>query len=330
MNELQVFNNPQTTMEMTIQELNIRQNWTLNQKIDHAVGTVEAFLARTGKVPYVSFSGGKDSTVLLDIVRRFVNRDMNAVFCNTGNEYPEIVRFVRSIENVTIIRPGISVREVIGKYGFPLISKEQAKGIREARHTQSEALLHKRLYGSTKSKYKAGKISERWKFLINTPFEISELCCECLKKRPFRKYEKETGQVPILGVMAAESDLRMLQYIQRGGCNAFEGKRPASYPISIWTDADIWAYLRKFKVPYCELYDKGHTRTGCMFCGFGAHIEKVSRFELLYDLYPKAYNVFMNYRNNGYTYREALRTIGVQLPDEMRQLRLFSNDTTNY
>ena len=90
---------------MTIQELNTRQGWTLSQKIDHAVGTVEAFLSRTGKVPYVSFSGGKDSTVLLDIVRRFVDRDIKAVFCNTGNEYPEIVRFVRSTENVTIIRP---------------------------------------------------------------------------------------------------------------------------------------------------------------------------------------------------------------------------------
>lgn len=88
---------------MTIQELNTRQGWTLSQKIDHAVGTVEAFLSRTGKVPYVSFSGGKDSTVLLDIVRRFVDRDIKAVFCNTGNEYPEIVRFVRSTENVTII-----------------------------------------------------------------------------------------------------------------------------------------------------------------------------------------------------------------------------------
>lgn len=120
--------------------------------------------------------------------------------------------------------------------------------------------------------------------------------------------------------MAGESDLRKRQYIRRGGCNSFQNNHIASYPISIWTDADIWAYLRKFKVPYCELYDKGHTRTGCMFCGFGAHIEKISRFELLYDLHPKAYNVFMNYQNNGYTYREALRAIGVQLPDEMPRL----------
>lgn len=254
-------------------------------------------------------------------MRRFVNRDIKAVFCNTGNEYPEIVRFVRSTENVTIIRPGITVREVIGKYGFPLISKEQASYIREIRHTNSPYLKEKRLNGKKVKGSFTGKISERWKFLIDKPFDISEKCCECLKKRPFRKYESETGEVPILGVMAAESDLRTHEYIKRGGCNSYEGRRVASYPISIWRDTDIWEYIHRFNIPYSPIYDiPGVEQTGCMFCGFGAHIEKISRFERLYDLHPKAYNVFMNYQNNGYTYREALRAIGVQLPDETPRL----------
>lgn len=308
---------------MNITTLQARQAWTLEQKIDHSVGTVSSFIARTGKTPYVSFSGGKDSTVLLDLVRRFVDKNIKAVFCNTGNEYPEIVRFVRNTDNVTVIRPEITVKDVIGKYGFPLISKEQASYIREIRHTNNPYLKERRLNGKKVKGSFLGKISERWKFLIDKPFDISEKCCECLKKRPFRKYESETGEVPILGVMAAESDLRTHQYIRRGGCNSYEGRRIASYPISIWTDADIWAYLRKFKVPYCGLYDKGATRTGCMFCGFGAHLEKSSRFDFLYDLHPKAYNTFMNYQNNGTTYRQALRAIGVHLPDENRQLKLF-------
>ncbi len=307
---------------MTIQELQTRQSWTLNQKIDHAVGAVEAFLSKTGKTPYVSFSGGKDSTVLLDLVRRFVDPNIKAVFCNTGNEYPEIVRFVRSTENVQIITPGVTVRDVLSKYGFPLISKEQAKGIRQLKTTKSERLRSILLYGTDPKKgWKKGKVSDCWQYLVNKPFMISEKCCDCLKKRPFAKYGKETNEVPIIGIMAGESKLRQQTYIHRGGCNSFKEDHLASYPISIWTDADIWAYLRKFKVPYCELYDKGHTRTGCMFCGFGAHIEKVSRFELLYDLHPKAYDLFMNYQNNGITYREALRTIGIQLPDENRQLK---------
>lgn len=203
---------------MTIQELEARQKWTLNQKIDHAVGTVEAFIAKTGKTPYVSFSGGKDSTVLLDLVRRFVDKDIKAVFCNTGNEYPEIVRFVRSTENVTIIRPEITFKQVISGYGFPLISKEQAHGIRQAKTTKSEKLLSIRLHGSDPKKgYRSGKIADRWQFLIKERFDVSEQCCEYLKKRPFARYNRETGEVPILGVMAGESDLRKQQYIRRGG-----------------------------------------------------------------------------------------------------------------
>lgn len=62
-----------------------------------------------------------------------------------------------------------------------------------------------------------------------------------------------------------------------------------------------------------------------MFCGFGAHLEKRSRFAILYDLHPKAYEVFMRYENNGVTYRQVLHRIGVQLPDEVRQLELFEN-----
>lgn len=310
---------------MTAQELQQHQQWPLHQKIDHALGTVEAFIARTGKVPYVSFSGGKDSTVLLDMIRRFLKPDIKAVFCNTGNEYPEIVKFVRRTENVTVIRPEMSVRQVLEKYGFPLISKVQARFIRQVRTTKSEKLISLRMYGTDPKNGKTiGKIAEKWKPLIRAPFTISEQCCECLKKRPFAKYQRETGELPIIGVMAGESEIRMSSYIRRGGCNSFKEGQMASMPLSIWTDADVWAYIKEFKVPYCEIYDiPGVRQTGCMFCGFGAHIEKTSRFARLRALHPKAYDIFMGYTNNSVTYREALERIGVQLPDGVRQLELF-------
>lgn len=75
---------------------------------------------------YVSFSGGKDSTVLLHIVRELYP-DVEAVFVNTGLEYPEIQQFAKSFENVTILRPKMRFDEVIKTYGYPMISKEASE-----------------------------------------------------------------------------------------------------------------------------------------------------------------------------------------------------------
>ena len=293
-------------MEKMIREiLDERLNWTLDQKIDHAVGVVEEFKNKTGKIPYVSFSGGKDSTVLLDLCRRFVDKDMAAVFCNTGNEYPEIVKFVKTFDNITIIRPKKKIKDVIEKYGFPIVSKEQSSYIRQFKHTKSQKTID-RLLGDRFA------ISRKWRYLLDVPFDISEKCCFYLKKEPFREFNKETGMLPVLGIMAGESNLRRTTYINRGGCNSFDTKMPMSYPLSIWTEKDIYDYIERFKLPICSLYtEHGFTRTGCAFCGFGAHNKGDNRFEQLKTLHPKLFNHVLNYKNHGITYGQALQSVGV-------------------
>jgi 3'-phosphoadenosine 5'-phosphosulfate sulfotransferase (PAPS reductase)/FAD synthetase len=211
------------------------------------------------------------------------------------------------------------VRDVIEKYGFPLISKEQSQYIRQARNTNSDILRNIRLNGkkSRSGKNAQGKISEKWKFLLDAPFEVSEICCDKLKKAPFELFYKETGLKPIIGTMTEESRFRMFKYLKTG-CNDFVSKKVASYPISIFTEKDIWGYKKEFQIPFSSAYDKGCKRTGCMFCGFGCMREKENenRFYSLNSLHPKAYQTFMRYTNSGVTYREALEYIGVNLPDE--------------
>lgn len=80
----------------------------------------------------VSFSGGKDSTVLLHIARQ-IYPNIPAVFSNTGLEYPEIQRFVKSFNNVDIVVPSMRFDDVITTYGYPLIGKEVAEAIYYAR-----------------------------------------------------------------------------------------------------------------------------------------------------------------------------------------------------
>ena len=77
---------------------------------------------------YVSFSGGKDSTVLLDIARQLYP-NIKAVFVDTGLEYPEIRLFVKTVSNVDWIRPKLTFRQVIEKYGYPFISKEVSERV---------------------------------------------------------------------------------------------------------------------------------------------------------------------------------------------------------
>lgn len=112
------------TGKIDIQTLKCRQAMTLNDKIRFTKRRIELWVEHFGADNcYVSFSGGKDSTVLLHLVRELYP-EIEAVFVDTGLEYPEIKQFVKSVDNVTILRPKIMFNEVINKYGFPIVSKE--------------------------------------------------------------------------------------------------------------------------------------------------------------------------------------------------------------
>ncbi len=286
--------------EITSEVLKERIGWTLEQKIDHGLGTIEQWLNHYDS--YVSVSGGKDSTVLEWLVA-IIKPDIDKVFFNTTNEFPEIYQHLKKIKNLHRVEPEMNLRNVIAKYGFPLISKEQAQYIREARTTKSEKLLNLRLNGRER-KGNQGKISNKWQHLVDAPFDVSEKCCYYLKKKPAIKFEKETGLKPIIGTMATESSLRKQKYLKTG-CNGFDLKRPASMPLSIFTTDDIWAIIRKYKLPYCSVYDKGETQTGCVICGFGCQHD--NRFERLKNNHPRHFEIGMNFKNNGITYAEAIQ-----------------------
>lgn len=304
---------------MTGEELNARQHWTLEQKIDHTLGTIEAFVAKVGGLDkvYLSFSGGKDSTVLLHIAR-IVFPNILAVFCSTGNEYPEIIQFVNEIKrggvNLTITRPQLTPRQVWSKYGFPLVSKEVSNFIHDVKFNPKSATAALRL-----SRRPFKSIPLKWRYIISEPYMVHDICCDKLKKEPFKKFSRQSGRWPITGEQASESALRRSQYISRGGCNIF-GNNPHSRPLSIWTESDIWEYINRLNVPIAEIYRKGARRTGCMGCGYGAQFPGDERFRILLREHPKCYQMVMNYTNNGITFREALRRVFAvnsrYLPDE--------------
>lgn len=132
------------------------------------------------------------------------------------------------------------------------------------------------------------------------PAPISHYCCQVMKKFPLKIYERANKSNPILGTMADESRFRKQAWI-RHGCNAFDSKHPTSQPMSFWKEEDVLEYLRMTGIPYASVYGElednpclhctGVQRSGCVYCGFGAHQERRedSRFLKLAVSHPRLY-----------------------------------------
>lgn len=264
---------------------------------------------------YVSFSGGKDSTVLLHIVREMYP-DIEAVFVNTGLEYPEIQKFVKTFDNVTILRPKMRFDEVIKKYGYPMISKSVSNCVRGAKMGQQSRINLLNGLDCDGSDRKSKFSQAKYKPLLNVDFQISEMCCDVMKKSPSYIYQRKTKKKPILATMASESMLRENNWI-KNGCNAFEAKHPQSTPMSFWTEQDVLRYIKENSIPIASVYGDvvyadnpeqmrledygvdcgreklattGCDRTGCIFCGFGCHLDRSpSRFQRLKVTHPRQY-----------------------------------------
>jgi len=178
---------------------------------------------------------------------------------------------------------------------------------------------------------------EKYKFFLDAPFTISDMCCKVMKKSPIHTYNRQTGLMPMTAQMASESRLRTQQWI-KNGCNGFDLKNPVSNPMATWTEQDVLLYIKLHNVEICSVYGDivtdyakdgqldgqvsltdlsdeyglfdlgnpplkttGCSRTGCMFCGYGCHLEKPGegRFELMKKTHPKIYDYIMRPKEEG-------------------------------
>lgn len=271
-----------------LEELRVLQALPFDKKLNYTKERIKEYYDYFNGNVYVSFSGGKDSTLLLHIARSLYP-DMRAVFCNTGAEYPEILQFVKQTPNVIWLQPKMSYQEVIKKYGYPVTNKEQARYLHEYRETKSERLRNIRWSGDHRGR---NKIADRWKVLRYAPFKVSHKCCERLKLSPFAAFHRKTGLRPYTGIRASEGQSRLLTVLQYG-CNRYQGN-PSSRPLAIWNDQDIAKYIEDYKVEVSSIYAMGYERTGCMFCMFGVHRESYpNRFQRMKQTHPELYTYCM-------------------------------------
>lgn len=293
-------------------------NMTLDDKIKRTKQLIMEWYAQWKGQVYVSFSGGKDSTVLLHIARNTKGcSDIVGVFDDTGLEYPKIREFVKNQDNIIWIKPKKTFYQVVRDEGWPIISKEQSRYINDMRNPNvSERIKNIRMNGSIKGGY---KIAEKWKPLINADFKISNRCCDVMKKNPLHKFQKETGKKGIVATMATESQMRFEQYM-RGDCNQYSAKYPISKPMSFWDEQDVLQYIKRYNLPIASVYGdvveengKLHTtgvhRTGCMFCMYGVHLEQVgqTRFDKMKQTHQQLYDYIMHKLNGEHVLNEYLK-----------------------
>lgn len=314
----------------TKEDLKRFQAESLDDKFHRSLAKISEWYSRWNNEVYVSFSGGKDSTVLADICARWckaTGATLYLVFVNTGLEYPEIQKFVKEYSQylrdkydievvLEILRPKMRFDEVIKKYGYPVISKEVSLAIWYARKGSKWAVNQLNgldRHGKPHS-FKKGMYA-KYKPLCDVDFEMSNKCCLVMKKSPLAEIEKT--KKPITAMMACESKKRELAWLMTG-CNAFDGKKPMSKPMSFWTNQDVLEYIKAEQLPIASVYGDivyaeepeqmrledygidcgvkeklrttGCDRTGCIFCAFGCHLEKEpSRFQRLKETHPRQY-----------------------------------------
>ncbi len=231
-----------------------RQAMPLKEKIEMSLERIwEWGQAFDGNIS-VGYSGGKDSEILLYLARK-VYPDTPAVFCNTGLEYPEILSQIKHTDNVIRLRPRITFRRVIQDYGWPVISKKVARGLSILRNPTGNNQNIYRLYDTGINRFgepvNGFKVAKRWRFLIDAPFDISDRCCQIMKKDPMKKYEKSTGRSQMVGMMADDSKAREKVYLQTG-CNAFDAKHPKVHALGVLDRAGHFAGLKSFQHPLCQ------------------------------------------------------------------------------
>lgn len=290
----------------TKEELKKIQSDPLPQKVLLTKARIREWYYKWGGQVYVSFSGGKDSTVLLHLVREEFP-DVQAVFVDTGLEYPEIKQFVKQHENVRVLHPKMGFANVIRKYGYPLLSKSISRKISYYKRGKKWAIQF--LDGTAIRK--DGKLSKfnaaKYKPITEMDFNVSNKCCDIMKKEPLHRMKNKK---PFTAQLANESKMRESQWIAHG-CNNFDSDHPISNPMSFWTEQDVLQYIKQNNIEICSVYGDiipvggqlplcdgdcklcttGCDRTGCVFCGYGAHLEKgEGRFQRLKRTHPKLYD----------------------------------------
>lgn len=228
---------------------------------------------------YISFSGGKDSTVLHHMVDLALpNNKIPRVFINTGIEYMDIVKFVKDLSEhdsrIVIINANKNIILTLNAKGWPFKSKEHSKKISLYKKGSECKWVKNYLDFENNSRYSCPKIL---RYQLNNDFnlKISDQCCSELKKKPAKKWAKENKKsIVMTGLKSEEGGQRA----NHTGCVVFDksGKLKSFKPLNpLSNDFEEW-FIEKYNIKLCRLYYPpfNYKRTGCKGCPFAIELQQ--------------------------------------------------------
>ena len=233
---------------------------------------------------YLSFSGGKDSTILHYLIDMALpNNQIPRVFINTGIEYQAIVDFVKSLakndSRFIILQPTQAIKPMLEKYGYPFKSKQHSHNVMVYQHS-GIGLSVKRYLGIIESntKFRCPK-SLLYQFTQDFKIKLSDNCCRKMKKEPIHKWEKVSNRhIAITGMRNSEGGERA----SIKGCilTDKQGNVKRFHPLIKVTDEwETWFVNNQESLRgghiLCELYYPpfNFTRSGCKGCPFSLTLQ---------------------------------------------------------
>lgn len=292
----------------------------LDLKILNAMHRIEDLYNETDGKCFVSFSGGKDSTVLLAIIKMcedvltIPRNGIKAVFFQTGIELGITNEFVKWVKenyypNVDIIRPEKSFDWIIKNKGKPIKSKLKSEYLeRWHKGSRTRTVVQNLVYGLTNQGKRAARtvLADKDFHMLHEDFTIkmSGNCCKYMKKNPSKKYAKDNGMKGnIIGMRMEEGGARDLnvRVREKNGhiCTFVKNGVITKMPIIDWTDDDVEEFIKRYNVPLSRAYTEfGFLRTGCMCCPFSLNIDGDLKY--LYYHEPNRYKAAMHWLKDVY------------------------------
>lgn len=264
---------------------------------------------------YISFSGGKDSTVLHYLIDfALPNNNIPRVFLNTGIEHQAIIEFVKELaatdKRIIIVNSGVNIKQMLEKEGYPFKSKEHSSKVnRYQRGSRSASVMsYKDGNNFNCPKFNCPKILQ-YQFNSDFKLKVSSNCCNRLKKEPIKRWQKANNKpITLTGMRRDEGGQRA-----NIGCLSTDssGKLKMFHPLLVVNDDFEKEFIKLNNIKLCKLYYPPYNfeRTGCKGCPFALQLQK--QLDVMERLLPAEKKqceilwapVYEEYRRIGYRLR---------------------------